>query len=68
MNNLTSDQITMLPNCKYPLCSFDFVGAFGSPGVGKTTQLMNMSEEVVNWSKTTEYDLEKPDLCNGPVT
>ena len=29
---------------------------------------MNMSEEIVNWSKTTEYNLDKPELCNGPVT
>jgi len=37
MNNLTSDAVEMLKNCKYPLCSFDFVGLFGSVGSGKST-------------------------------
>ncbi|CAL6101144.1 Conserved_hypothetical protein [Hexamita inflata] len=69
MNNLTSDEVTELKGAKYPLQSFQFVGLFGSPGSGKTYQLMKLSQEVVRWSKeTTEYNLDKPELCNGPVT
>ena len=29
---------------------------------------MALSEEVISWSKTTEYNLDKPELCNGLVT
>ncbi|CAL5978868.1 Conserved_hypothetical protein [Hexamita inflata] len=67
-NNLTSDQILMLPNCTLPISSFSFTGLFGASGSGKSTQLLKLSKAVIDWSKTTQYDLEKPDLCNGPIS
>ncbi|CAL6086943.1 Conserved_hypothetical protein [Hexamita inflata] len=68
MNNLTSDSIEPLKNCKLPLDSFSFIGFFGAPGCGKTTQLQNVADTIVQWSKSTTYDLDKPTLCNGLVT
>ncbi|CAL6017952.1 Conserved_hypothetical protein [Hexamita inflata] len=68
MTNLTSDGIETLKGCRLPLSSFNFIGLFGSPGCGKTTQLQNMADAVIQWSKQTTYDLDKPKICNGPVT
>ncbi|CAL6094469.1 Conserved_hypothetical protein [Hexamita inflata] len=68
MNNLTSDSIEPLKGCKLPLSSFSFTGLFGSPGCGKTTQLQNIADTIVQWSKSTTYDLDKPTICNGLVS
>ncbi|CAL6100140.1 Conserved_hypothetical protein [Hexamita inflata] len=67
-NNIKSDGIETLKNCELPLSSFSFIGFFGSVGTGKTTQLQNIADTIVDWSKSTSYDLDKPTLCNGPVT
>ncbi|CAL6042879.1 Conserved_hypothetical protein [Hexamita inflata] len=68
MNNLTSDGIETLKGCKLPLASFSFIGFFGAPGCGKTTQLQNVADAIVQWSKTTKYDLDNPDICNGDIS
>ncbi|CAL6026129.1 Conserved_hypothetical protein [Hexamita inflata] len=68
MNNLTSDGIETLKGCRLPLSSFSFIGLYGSPGCGKTTQLQNIADAVIQWSKQTTYDLDKPKICNGVVT
>ncbi|CAL6036484.1 Conserved_hypothetical protein [Hexamita inflata] len=67
MNNLTSDGIETLKHCKLPLTSFSFIGFFGAPGCGKTTQLQNVANAVIQWSKSTTYDLDKPTMCNGEI-
>ncbi|CAL5983330.1 Conserved_hypothetical protein [Hexamita inflata] len=68
MNNLTSDSIEPLKNCKLPLTSFSFIGFFGAPGCGKTTQLQNVADTIVQWSKLTTYDLDNPTICNGEIS
>ena len=67
-NNLTTDGIEQLKGCKLPLVSFSFIGFIGAAGTGKTTQMQNIADEIIRWSKSTTYDLDKPQTCNGSLT
>ena len=64
---ITSDEIVMLKQCDLPLMSFSYIIEAASPCCGKTYQMMKMSDAYINQAEKTKYDLDNPQILNGPI-
>ena len=58
----------MLHGTKIPICSYQVTGFFGNKGCGKTTVMSKITDQFIDQAKKSYYDLEIPNINNGPIT
>jgi ABC-type multidrug transport system ATPase subunit len=50
---ITENKVQMLKNTKFPICSYQVTGFFGSKSSGKTTLINKITDEFIRHANTT---------------